>query len=79
MSSTCFTQWIYDAYIATGSTDVLELPFLTYKITRSANGSNSGLASKNYNNIFDKTVLNLLQEGDTIAVQSAKYIFERRR
>ncbi|RYE27427.1 MAG: hypothetical protein EOP48_34465 [Sphingobacteriales bacterium] len=74
----CTSEWVYDAYVATGTTNRLEFPLLTYKITRRINGIFTGLALQNYNNIFDPTVLSLLQDGDTLAIQTAKRIYERR-
>lgn len=73
----CTYEWTYDAFIATGSQQQLEFPLLTYKITRSINGTFSGLARTNYNNVFDNSVLNLLQDGDTLAIQTAKETYVR--
>lgn len=73
----CSYQWVYDAFIATGSQQQLEFPLLTYKITRSINGSYNGIARKDYNNVFDNSVLNLLQDGDTLAIQTAKETYVR--
>lgn len=74
----CTTEWVYDAYMATGATNRLEFPLLTYKITRRTNGFSAGLALQNYNNVFDPSVLNLLQDGDTLAIQTARRVYERR-
>ena len=71
----CFFQDVYDAFIATGSRHRLEFPLLTYKITRGINSYHTGLARKNYNNIFDNYVLSLLQDGDTLAIQTSKKIY----
>lgn len=73
----CSYQWVYDAFIATGSQQQLDFPLLTYKITRSINGTSSGLARTDYNNVFDNAVLNLLKDGDTLAIQTAKETYVR--
>lgn len=73
----CIYEKVYDAYIATGSTNRLEFPLLAYKITRSQTGFATGVASSAYNNVFDPSVLNLLQDGDTLAIQNARRIYER--
>jgi hypothetical protein len=73
----CLVEWVYDAYIATGTPNQLEFPFLTYKVTRTVGGSRSGLARK-INNVFDISVLNLLQDGDTLAIQTSKLVYNRR-
>jgi hypothetical protein len=75
----CISEKVYDAYIATGTTNRLEFPMLTYKITRRTNnGFSAGLALQNYNNVFDPSVLSLLQDGDTLAIQTARRIYERK-
>jgi hypothetical protein len=74
-SGSCPFQEVYDAFIASGSRPTLELPLLTYKLTRSINFYHAGTARKNYNNIFDISVLNLLQDGDTLAIQTSKRIY----
>jgi hypothetical protein len=74
-SGSCPLQEVYDAFIATGSRQRLEFPLLTYKITRSINSYHTGLARKNYNNTFDNSVSNLLQDGDTLAIQTSKRIY----
>lgn len=73
----CTTEWVYDAYIATGSKDRLEFPLLTYKITRTITGSASGVAAQNYNNVFDPLVLSSLQDGDTLAIQTGRRVYTR--
>ncbi|MGZ5189420.1 MAG: hypothetical protein ACXWCZ_00290 [Flavisolibacter sp.] len=77
-NGSCISEWVYDAYVASGTTHGLEFPLLTYKITRSMNGFNTGLAAQNYNNVFDPSVINLLQDGDTLAIQTSRRIYERR-
>jgi hypothetical protein len=74
-SGSCPLQEVYDAFIATGSRQRLEFPLLTYKITRSINSYHVGLARKNYNNTYDNSVVNLLQDGDTLAIQTSKRIY----
>lgn len=71
----CGLQEVYDAYIATGSRERLEFPLLTFQLTRSINQYHRGIARKNYNNIFDKSVLKLLQTGDTLIIQTSKRIY----
>lgn len=78
MGTSCMYEWIYDAHIATGTMERLEFPLLTYKITRTSSGSSTGLARQHYNNVFDPSVLSLLQDGDTLAIQTAKMIYSRR-
>ena len=78
LGSPCMNEWVYDAYIATGNTNRLEFPLLTYKITRTTSNTGTGLARQNYNNVFDPSVLNLLEDGDTLAIQTAKRIYVRR-
>ena len=71
----CPLQEVYDAFIATGSRQKLEFPLLTYKITRSINSYHIGLARKNYNNLFDNSVINLLQDGDMLTIHTSKIIY----
>lgn len=71
----CSFDLVYDAYIAIGSQRQLQFPLLTYQITRQANGSYYGSARKNYNNVLDLSVLNLLKDGDTLAVQTARRVY----
>ena len=76
-NGSCNYEQVYDAYIATGSSSRLEFPMMAYKITRRQTGYATGVASSAYNNVFDPTVLNLLQDGDTIAIQNARRTYER--
>lgn len=69
----CPLEYKYDAFIGTGSHQGIELPFMTYRITREF----SSVSVQYYNNIFNQSVLNLLQDSDTLAVQTLKRIYKR--
>jgi hypothetical protein len=73
----CIYQEVYDAFIATGSMQQLEFPLLTYKLTRNTNRSHEETARWNYNNLFNISVLSLLQDGDTLAIQTSKRVYSK--
>jgi hypothetical protein len=73
----CPYQEVYDAFIATGSLQQLEFPLLTYKLTRNTNRSHAEATRWNYNNLFNLSVLNLLQDGDTLAIQTSKTVYSK--
>jgi hypothetical protein len=74
----CFlkTLRVYDARLAKGTPNYLEFPLLTYRLTRTKDNYKAGISRKNYNNVFDMNVLNLLESGDTLAIQEAKIIYK---
>lgn len=67
----------YDARIAKGNPNKLEFPNLIYKISTKNNSGYSYTSTKHYNNIFDPSVLNLLQPGDTLLVQEVNIIYTK--
>jgi hypothetical protein len=66
----------FNAKIAKGTPVSLEFPLLSYKLTRTNDYYRAGSSRKNYNNIFDINVLNLLESSDTLAIQEAKIIYK---
>jgi hypothetical protein len=68
-------QRVFDAKIAKGSPNKLEFPLLTYLLSRTKDNYRTGFGIKNYNNVFDSNVINLLESGDTLAIQEAKIIY----
>jgi hypothetical protein len=68
---------VYDAFIATGSIQQLEFPLLTYKLSRNTNLSHVQVTRGNYNNLFNLSVLSLLQDGDTLAIQTSKTVYSK--
>ncbi len=68
-------QRVFDAKIAIGSPNKLEFPLLTYRLSRTKDNYRAGLGRTNYNNVFDSNVINLLESGDTLAIQEAKIIY----
>ena len=66
----CSFVMLYDAFVAQGNRTILELPLLTYKITRRINNLNAGIAIQFSKNVFDPSVLSILEVGDTLAIQT---------
>ena len=69
-------QRVFDAKIAKGTPSLLEFPLLAYKIIRNTGRSKIEISRKNYNNIFDSTVIDLLETGDTLSIQESKITFK---
>ncbi len=69
-------QRVYNAKIAKGTPRRLEFPLLTYKLSRVRDNYRAGEGRMNYNNVFDNNVINLLESGDTLAIQEAKIVYK---
>lgn len=67
-----------DALIAKGNTKILKFPILAFKITGSPALGGSFYGEKYTRNAFDKNFINLMQDGDTLAIQESVLTFERR-
>ena len=85
-SPACYSPYayVYDAFIASGEWGKLEFPLLTYYMTRNrtVNGIKysfpvSTAAKQNYNNVLDNSVLSLLQDTDTLAIQTLKRVYTK--
>jgi len=68
------------AYIAKGSYSKLEFPYISYRFTRGIIGFPGGMfysrSSQLYNNKFDPNVINLMKEGDTLAIKESLFVYE---
>ncbi|MBF4514857.1 hypothetical protein IRZ71_00785 [Flavobacterium sp. ANB] len=68
----------YAAIVASGNPNKLTINSMTYKLIRSSNTQIFGSSQRFVlNNGFDKNVLSLLNQGDTIAVQNTKMVYEK--
>ncbi|HEY6504493.1 MAG TPA: hypothetical protein VIZ28_11010 [Chitinophagaceae bacterium] len=75
----CSFVMLYDAFVARGNRKSLEFPLLTYKITRRTGSLNAGIAVQISKNVFDPSVLNLLEAGDTLAIQTGTQTYSNNK
>ena len=68
-------QRVFSAFVAKGNPRRLEFPELTYLVTRRWDNTYNSVSMKNYNNVLDPDVVNLLRDGDTLAIQEAKIVY----